>query len=320
VQQSSAEMVIAPKPAQKMLEVEDPSTWKTISNQSVSTIGTNDPVDSAVSQPQSTRLFPVKPMTVEEKEAADAKSNNETALMGFPGVAMVDSLRFKQEIPKIKKAVEARFSDFPLSIDDADRQISEMTKQIKDFISRDVASVMGTDTNGIDVTIVRTTDHRNADCFKVDVSNYKSPVFMTVLYPNNEQVDDELTKVMEEDQIQAIEPEIIEEQPMQIPDDELEQFFSKACQTFDPSQYETVEEVKNELEAYLVNALNMTYNSDGVSRITIPRAYKEVKAYVEQAVEIKSPKKDEKSTQLQKKVVPPQPQLKMEMGSAGAAL
>ena len=326
VQQSSVETVIAPRPERKMLDVENPNTWKAVSAQSQTTseVATNNPPSTSSKEPQTTHLFPVKPMTLEEKEEADAKASNEQGITGFPGVAMVDSLRFKSEIPKVKAAVEARFSDFSLSIDDADRQIVEMAARIKDFIANDVATIMGTDTNGLEVNIVRTTDHRNNDCFKVDVLNYRSPVFMTVLYPNNKQVDEALTQAMEEEQARESIQEEASEDSMQIPQEDLEAFFASSLKEFDSSKYNTVEEVKNELVSFLLGRLLDTYNKDGIQRITTPRAYKEANAYVEQAVEIQDntakQSTQSKPKQEKSKVVPPQPAPKMASGSAGASL
>ena len=311
VQQSAVETVIAPRPQQRMLDVENPNTWKALNSQP--TTVTTQPIDQP--QVQTSNLFPVKPMTIEEKEAADAQVSKETAITGFPGVAMVDSLRFKSEVPKIRKAVEARFGDFPLSVEDADRQVAEMAAKIEDFVANDIATVMGTDTKGIEVSVVRTTDHRNNDCFKVEVSNYKSPVFVTVIYPSNEKVDEAL----EQDMQQIPEPTQVEpvEEEMQIPQQELEQFFTTNFQAFDASACHSAKEVKSELTAFLVSKLLDTYNGDGTQRITVPRAYKEANAYVEQAVEIK-----EKPTtnQQQHPVVPPQPAPQMVAGSAGASL
>lgn len=316
VQQAAVETVIAPRPEQRMLEVENPNTWKTVNNQPTNTVAQPMPNQPQV---QTSNLFPIKPMTREEKEAADAKASNETAITGFPGVAMVDSLRFKTEVPKIRKAVEARFGEFPLSVEDADRQVAEMATKIEDFVANDIAAVMGTDTNGIEVSVVRTTDHRNNDCFKVDVSNYKSPVFMTVLYPSNEQVDEAIAQDMQK----AAEPAPIQQEPveeeMQIPQQELEEFFTTNFQAFDASNCRTAKEVKSELTAFLVSKLLDTYNSDGQQRITVPRAYKEATAYVEQAVEIKE-KPATPQQQQQNQVVPPQPAPKMVAGSAGASL
>lgn len=309
VQQTAVETVIAPKPKPRMLEVEDYNMWRNHNEHLVSAIAPtiDDP------QTQTYNLFPVKPMTREEKEAEDAQANKETAITGFPGVAMVDSLRFKSEIPKIKKAVEARFGDFPISVEEADKQVAEMAAKIEDFVSNDIAAVMGTDTNGIEVSVVRTTDHRNNECYKVDVSNYKSPVFMTVLYPNNEKVDEAITEDMEQNP-EPVQAEPVEEE-MQIPQQELERFFATNFQEFDSSLYHTVQEVKNELTAFLVARLLDTYNSDGAQCITVPRAYKEANAYVEQAVNIQ-----EKPIESKKQIVPPKPAPKMVAGSAGASL
>jgi len=254
-------------------------------------------------------------MSVEAKEAADSEANIDGAIMGFPGTALVDTLRFKNEMPKVKKAVEARFSDFPLSLEYADKQVVEMANKIKAFIKDDVASIMGTDTNGLEVTVVRTTDHRNADCFKVDVTNYTSPVFMTVLYPNNDKVDQAIEEQMQQN------PNPLEESDdaMQIPQRELERFFAQGIQSFDASDCETEEQVKQMLVAHLVSMLIDSYQS----QITVPRAYKEATAYVEQAVQIQPPKtqaEQPKAVQPQTETVPPQPAPQMEKGSVGAAL
>lgn len=320
VQQSTTETIIAPKPEHKMLAVEDPNNWKQRDGIHSQQVKADTPVDNGVTpqqQIQTTGLFPVEPMSVEAKEAADTKANAEGSIMGFPGVAVVDTLRFKNEIPKVKKAVEARFSDFPLSLEEADKQVVEMASKIKAFIQDDVASIMGTDTNGLEVTVIRTTDHRNNDCFKVEVTNYASPVFLTVLYPNNDKVDQAVEERMEQQTPNPLEEP---EDSMTIPQEQLEQFFEQGVQSFDPSDCETEEQVKQMLVAHLVSRLIDSYQS----QITVPRAYKEATAYVDQAVQIKPPSNTAQPKQPQSKpatkAVPPQPSPQMKQGSVGAAL
>lgn len=322
VQQPTTETIIAPKPEQKMLSVEDPNHWKQRDGIRPQHVKAEALVDSSVTnQPtQTTGLFPMEPMSVEAKEAADTKANADGAIMGFPGTALVDTLRFKNEMPKVKKAVEARFNDFQLDLEEADKQVVEMAHKIKGFIENDVAAIMGTDTNGLEVTVVRTTDHRNADCFKVDVTNYTSPVFMTVLYPNNDKVDQAIEEQMQ--QQQAPNPLEEPEDTMQIPQSELERFFEQGIQSFDPSDCETEEQVKQMLVAHLVSMLIDSYQN----QITVPRAYKEATAYVDQAVQIQPPKtqveqpQPKAAVQPKTETVPPQPAPRMEAGSVGAAL
>ena len=126
----------------------------------------------------------VKPMTTEELEAAEAaKAKKADSVMGFPGQALSDNIRFKAKVPELRKMVEESFNNFNLDTVDTERQISHMEKAIRDMIEEDVAAICGTDKGGLGVKVTRTFDHENADCFKLEVTNFNSPVFDTLLYP-----------------------------------------------------------------------------------------------------------------------------------------
>ena len=300
VQQPTTEVVVAPKPPQKTLLVEDPANWKSRPaqfQQATSDTVTLQPQQTA--EVQTTNLFPVKPMSVEEKEAEDAKANHDGAITGFPGVAMVDTLRFKSEMPKIKAMVEQRFNNFPLSIEEADQQVVKLANDIKEFIAPDVANIMGTDQNGVEVFVTRTTDHRNADCFKVDAYNYKSALFMTVLYPSNEKVD------------QAIKQDMESEVTMKISQEELVAFFEKCIAEFNPEGYETEKELKEALIGFIFSNLSDTYTKD---QITTPRGFKvRIESPTQQP---QQPAQQAQPQQQARQVAPVQ----VSAGSVGAAL
>ena len=91
--------IIIPPPANKSTS---PDRWMSRKpvEQAVETEAKED-VPVKEEEVQTTGLFPMRPKTIEEIEAEEAKNNTETSVFGFPGVPVVETIRFKQEIPKI---------------------------------------------------------------------------------------------------------------------------------------------------------------------------------------------------------------------------
>lgn len=246
---------------------------------------------------QTEGLFPMKPKTVEEIEAEEAKKSEETAVMGFPGVALTETIRFKTEAPKLKETVEKRFNGFPMGSNEADEMVKKLEKDVYEFVLEDVANIMNTDQKGLEVNVTRTRDNRNADCFEVRVLNYNSPVFNTLLYPDNKTVDEELTKEMEE------EPVVEEDINRQVYD-----FFTKMTSEFKGTG--SVGTIKEELKSHLFSKAIDSFESKGVAPAKL---YKMADEYVETKVKFVQSEKKETTA-------PPPQAPEIKEGSVGANL
>ena len=245
--------IIIPPPSNKSVS---PEKWmsRTPIEGSVET-ETKEDVPIKEAEFQKTGLFPMRPKTPEEIEAEEAKKNNESAVLGFPGVPVVETIRFKQEIPKVKSMVTARFDKFRLDIKDTESQIKKMEKDVKEWCQEEVAEIMGTGTEGIEVSIQRTADHKNADCFKISVTNNQSPVFSTIIYPDNKGVDEMIEKDISTE-------EVANEVPTEITDEfrkEILDYLNESVKDFDASQCKTVEDVSSSVHAFLYCRLRDRY-------------------------------------------------------------
>ena len=270
--------VIAPPTSPMKLKVEDPNHWNNIRN--------NIPAlaPSATTQNEvhpTTGLEIVQPMTPEEIEAQELKSRVETGMMGYAGIPMVDTMKAKEALPKIKAIVEQRFDGFPLS-NDADLQEFQLAQDITRFIAEDIQNLMHDDGKGLLVTAKRTMDTRNRDCFVIQVLNYGSTLFYSTLYPASKNVQQQ-APVQPQPTLPSSQEQIVTQQPedvMNISIDELIKFFESVIKKFNTSGYKGADEARQGLITFLCTAAVNTFKG----QITVPRALKEATAYVNQAV------------------------------------
>lgn len=139
--------------------------------------------NNQVTDHQTTGLFPVKPMTADEIEAADLATRTDTAAMGFPGEPVVNTMRQAQSIPLLKKRVEDNLNGFA-SFNDPTKNAQYLVEEIKKLVSSEIAHITGTDEAGIEIMVNESVDHMNKQCFAVKIENRKSPIFETVIYPS----------------------------------------------------------------------------------------------------------------------------------------
>lgn len=261
--------VIAPQTKPASLKVEDPTYWE---NFKMTAVGnTTNEVPTEQIHPTS-GLEIMKPMTMEEIEEADRKNRGNNAMLGIPGVPMIDTMKIKEVIPKIQTMVEQRFNNFILSAD-AEQQAFQLSQDIARFISSDIQALMKDDGKGLLVTATRTVDNKNKDCYEIKVFNYGSPLFITTLYPEEQPTQQQVPQP-------APSQASVDEDPLLIPIEELISFFESIVQKFDSSKYKDINEVKLGLITFLCDATVVTYRD----KITVPRARKEAAAYVNQAV------------------------------------
>lgn len=266
------EIIIAPPTKQSQLQVEDPTYWDKIRQTFAEDEAKSEQIITATPDDRpTTGLYVMKPLSQEEYDAQEQKKRAEEGILGFVGTPAVETVKFNEAMSRIKTMVEQRFDGVPLSAD-SEKQINQLVNNIRKFIAPDVQHVMNDDGKGLEVFVKRITDHQNKDCFSVEATNYKTPLFVTVIYPqeNSNKYDDEMTDVTTE---------------------ELTQFFEKALKKFDPSQFTGLEEVKKALICFLCDA---SYTMFKDRRLTVPAALKEATAYVNQVVNF-TPNKESKN-------------------------
>jgi hypothetical protein len=268
--------VIAPRTAPTQLKVEDPNHWNSIMNNIQPT--SNTPIKTE--EHPTTGLEIVQPMTPEEIEAQELKNRGETGMMGYAGIPMVDTMKAKEALPKIKTIVEQKFNGFQLS-HDADLQEFQLAQDITRFIAEDIQRLMHDDGKGLLVTAKRAMDTHNNDCFVVRVLNYGSVLFYSTIYPAPKKVE---APVQPQPNFPSVQEQIQQQQPpedvMHVSIDELSKFFESVIQKFDTSKYNSAENAKKGLITFLCTAAANTFKG----QITVPRAMKEATAYVNQAV------------------------------------
>ena len=209
----------------------------------------------------------MKPKTREEIEAEDAERNAKGEVMGFPGTPLVDSIRFKNEMPIIKASVESYLNKFPLDAD-ADRQAEDLENKIKNFIKDDVAEIMhDPEAKGLTVKATRTVDHRNMDCFEIEATHLGTPLFKTYLYPDNGEFDKHLEETMDQ-------PEVMFNSKV------MTTLFEEWFKDIDTSECTSVEQAKKIINAQLFSKLWDHFKG----KITVARAKKEVEDYINTAI------------------------------------
>jgi hypothetical protein len=130
-----------------------------------------------------------------------------------------------------------------------------MEKDVKEWCQEEVAEIMGTGIDGIEVSIQRTADHKNADCFKISVTNNQSPVFSTIIYPDNKGVDEMIEKDIPAEGV-------ADEAPTEITDDfrkEILDYLNESVKDFDASKCKTVEDVSTSVHTFLYCKLRDRY-------------------------------------------------------------
>lgn len=127
-------------------------------------------------------LFPVKPMSKEEEEAAKLSSSTENVITGIIGSSLVDTLKERQLAEALKDTVINTFDKKFVPDVDVDTAIRKLDNEITEMIKDDIKTISGT-TDGLEVNITKTVDNRNNECFNVTVKNFTSPVFECVIYP-----------------------------------------------------------------------------------------------------------------------------------------
>lgn len=127
-------------------------------------------------------LFPVKPISKEEEEAAALTSNTENVINGIIGSSLVDTLKERQMAEDLKLRVLSKFNNQLVPDVDIDTTIRKLVNEITELIKDDIQSMSET-TEGLEVNVSKTVDNRNNECFSVVVKNFTSPVFDCTIYP-----------------------------------------------------------------------------------------------------------------------------------------
>lgn len=193
-------------------------------------------------------LFPTPALSAEEIENLRIKSTNESAIMGFPGEPLVDQMRFKEMIPKIKNLVKIKFDNFVIEDDlDQDEISRKLSKRIKDYIFEDIENLMNGDVNELIVDATKTVNERNEECFLINVENRGTKLFSLYLFPEMKVIKNK-NNVIDIDKI-----------------DNLEKFFTEVADSIDLDKYQdlTMEEAKDDIIELLSNAAIQNYKIEG---------------------------------------------------------
>ena len=204
--------------------------------------------DSENSDHQKENLFPVKPLTAEEIEEMELKKRNENAVMGFPGEPLVDQMKFREMIPRIKNMVNVKFDKFKTITKDIDEISNELSLNIKAFIMDDIKALTN-DVDALDVDVKKTVDERNNDCYKVVAANRGSVLFETTLYPMKEEIEEE--EDTKDNEMEKRFEELMNDKA------KLTKFFDSVADSIDMDKFKNVssEEARNSIIAQLYVSL-----------------------------------------------------------------
>ena len=130
-------------------------------------------------------LYPVKALTKEEEEALRDKSSTENVVSGIIGVSLVDTMREKQTYQRLKEEIINKFDGTFTTDSNLDETISTLSNDIKELVREDLTRINDGDFEGVNVSVTKTVDVKNNECFDIVVKNYSTTVIECSLYPSN---------------------------------------------------------------------------------------------------------------------------------------
>lgn len=192
-------------------------------------------------------LFPSVALTPEEIESLRVGNTHETGAMGFPGEPLVDQMRFKDMIPRIKNLVKIKFDNFNIEGKmDPDEIGRKLAKEIRNYILEDIENLMNGDVEKLVVDATKTVNERNEECFAVHVENRGTKIFDLTLYPKKKE---EIKEVKEE-------------KPF-----DINEYLVEVAEGLDLTKYQgyTEEQAREELINIITNAILETHNKEAES-------------------------------------------------------
>ena len=192
-------------------------------------------------------LFPSVALTPEEIESLRVANTNETGVMGFPGEPLVDQMRFKDMIPRIKNLVKVKFDNFNIEGKmDPDEVGRKLSKEIRNYILEDIENLMNGDVEKLVVDATKTVNERNEECFAVHVENRGTKIFDLTLYPKKKE---EIKEVKNE-------------KPF-----DINEYLVEVAEGLDLTKYQgyTEEKAREELINIITNAILETHNEEAES-------------------------------------------------------
>ena len=130
-------------------------------------------------------LYPVKALTKEEEEALRDKSSTENVVSGIIGVSLVDTMREKQTYQRLKEEIINKFDGTFTTDSNLDETTSSLSNDIKELVREDLTRINNGDFEGVNVSVTKTVDVKNNECFDIVVKNYSTTVIECSLYPSN---------------------------------------------------------------------------------------------------------------------------------------
>lgn len=220
-------------------------------------------------------LFVARALTAAEIEAMNQANSKENAIMGFPGEPLVDTMKFKELMPRIQELVVKKFDNFAMATQDIDDICNDLSMKIKDYIYEDVKSIMQGDVEALKVDVVKTVDTRNKDCYSVKADNRGTELFDILLYPKSDE-DEASDDEYKYDELIADE-------------EKLNEFFDKTLEDMGITSlkktingYEDINEAKNDMIGLLFAALMDTRDKNINYGLQHNPAMEAAKKYVEE--------------------------------------
>ena len=130
-------------------------------------------------------LYPVKALTKEEEEALRDKSSTENVVSGIIGVSLVDTMREKQTYQRLKEEIINKFDGTFTTDSNLDETTSNLSNDIKELVREDLTRINNGDFEGVNVSVTKTVDVKNNECFDIVVKNYSTTVIECSLYHSN---------------------------------------------------------------------------------------------------------------------------------------
>jgi hypothetical protein len=234
-------------------------------------------------------LFVARALTAAEIEAMNQANSKENAIMGFPGEPLVDTMKFKELMPRIQELVLKKFNNFAMATQDIDDICNDLSMKIKDYIYEDVKSIMQGDVEALKVDVVKTVDTRNKDCYSVKADNRGTELFDILLYPK---ADEDETSDGEYKYDELIADE-----------DKLNAFFDKTLEDMGITSlgktidgYADINEAKNDMIGLLFAALMDTRDKNINYGLQHNPAMEAAKKYVEENYKFKTEEVETEST------------------------
>ena len=127
-------------------------------------------------------LYPVKPKTAEEIEREELLTRNDTAVMGFPGEPLVQTMKTKRMLPLLKQKIFDHLNHFELKKTE-EQTLQYLKEETLKLVAQELGELIGCEADKITVFVNGTYDHLNYSCYAIKVEGPNGdPTIEVLLY------------------------------------------------------------------------------------------------------------------------------------------